>query len=276
MGCHEPLDPPCADDASPFHDVTLAAFDIDSCEVTVAQYEACIEQGGCTERPTADACNSATLGRADHPANCVSWEQAAAYCAWAGGTLPTEAQWERAARGTGTRVFPWGNDEEQPCTRAVMGGDCASEGTEPVGTHPAGASPDRLMDMAGNVAEWVSDWYDPQYYGSSPEADPTGPDSGNERVVRGGHFSSPLAEIRTLARAADDPTHALPVFGFRCAYSTSGDGGTDTGTGDTTTDTSTDATDTGATDTSASETESSETSSTGSSSSGTSTGTTTP
>jgi formylglycine-generating enzyme required for sulfatase activity len=253
--------------------VTLAAFDIDRCEVTVSQFDVCIEQGGCTERPAADACNSATLGKGDHPANCVSWEQAAAYCAWAGGTLPTEAQWERAARGTGTRVFPWGNDEEQPCTRAVMGGDCASEGTEPVGTHPAGASPDHLFDMAGNVAEWVLDWYDPGYYGSSPEADPTGPDNGSERVVRGGHFSSQLVDVRALTRAANDPAEALPVFGFRCAYSTSGDGNTGTATGDTSTG-ETGATDTGGTGTGATDTAATDSESTGTGSSATSTGST--
>jgi hypothetical protein len=106
--------------------------------------------------------------------------------------------------------------------------------------------------MAGNVAEWVSDWYDAGYYGSSPESDPTGPDSGTERVLRGGHFSAPLAGIRTFARAASDPSEALPVFGFRCAYSTSGDGGTDTDTSDT----STGSTDTGTTETGASQTDS--------------------
>jgi iron(II)-dependent oxidoreductase len=251
MGCHEDLDPPCEEDTRPLHEVTLEAFEIDRCEVTVAQYDACIEQGECTERPSSEACNLVTLGRTDHPANCVSWEQATAYCSWAGGTLPTEAQWERAARGLGTRVFPWGDDEEQACTRAVMGGDCASEGTEPVGTRPAGASPESVMDMAGNVAEWVSDWYDPDYYDASPETDPLGPETGTQRVIRGGHFTSTLPEIRTLARAADDPTEALPVYGFRCAYSPSGDGGTDTDTGNGTTDSTgnTGTTDPGTTDT---------------------------
>jgi formylglycine-generating enzyme required for sulfatase activity len=277
MGCHEILDPPCEDDAGPPHEVTLAAFDIDRCEVTVAQYDACVEQGGCTERAAAEACNSASLGMTDHPANCTRWEQATAYCEWAGGTLPTEAQWERAARGLDKRVFPWGNNADQACTRAVMGDDCGCEGTEPVGTRPLGASPDSAMDMAGNVAEWVSDFYDQDYYDTSPEAEPTGPDSGTERVIRGGHFSSTLADIRTLARAAADPTEALPVYGFRCVYSSGGDGGTDTGTDTTSaTDTGgTGATDTGATDTGATDTSTPDTTDTATSTGTTATGATT-
>jgi len=235
MGCHQPLEPPCDDDSQPHHQVMLDAFDIDRCEVTVARYDACIEQGGCSDRPASEECNSASLGRVDHPANCVSWEQAAAYCDWAGGTLPTEAQWERAARGLDTRVFPWGDNTGQACSRAVMGGDCEWESTEPVGIRPDGASPDHVMDMAGNVAEWVSDWYDPQYYETSPELEPQGPATGDQRVVRGGHFGSTLAEIRVLTRAADDPAEALPAYGFRCTYQPPGDGGsTDTGTGSST------------------------------------------
>jgi cysteine-rich repeat protein len=221
MGCDADAGPECLGDASPPRRVHLAAFFVDVDEVTLAQFERCVAAGTCAAPRDAGAgCNRGVAGREDHPVNCVDWEQARAYCAWAGKALPTEAQWEKAARGTGGRAYPWG-DETADCEHAAMIGEagdgCGRGSTWPAGSWPARASPYGARDLAGNVAEWTADWYDSQYYLVAPAMDPRGPDGGSERVVRGGDWRSAAAALRASARDRAAPERADDRIGVRCA-----------------------------------------------------------
>jgi formylglycine-generating enzyme required for sulfatase activity len=218
MGC-TPADGSCFSNESPYHEVTLDAFLIDVTEVTVSDYADCVSAGVCTAPGTVAACNWGVPGREDHPVNCVDWYEAEAYCAWTGKRLPTEAEWEKVARGTDERIYPWGNTSPD-CTLAIMddGGDgCGLNSTWPVGSLPGGASPYGALDMAGNVWEWVSDWYGSSYYSSSPASNPTGPSSGSSRVCRGGSWYLPGASLRASNRAAEAPSFNDDFVGFRCA-----------------------------------------------------------
>jgi formylglycine-generating enzyme required for sulfatase activity len=152
----------------------------------------------------------------DHPAVFVTWEEAKTYCEWAGGRLPTEAEREKAARGTDKRKFPWG-DAEPDQTRGVFRHDWGREATEPVGTHPAGASPYGLLDMGGNVWEYCADWYDDAYYAVSPRRDPKGPPTGTLHVVRGGSWDSRPAVLSASCRNWSSRGYREGDFGFRCA-----------------------------------------------------------
>ncbi len=156
--------------------------------------------------------------RDDHPAVYVTWSEAKAYCEWAGGRLPTEAEREKAARGTDDRKYPWGNEEPDP-ERAVFRRSWGHEATDAVGTHPTGASPYGLLDMGGNVWEWCSDWYDGGYYEVSPFKDPQGPPSGITHVVRGGSWDSRPAVLSASCRNWGHVGYREGDFGFRCAMS---------------------------------------------------------
>jgi formylglycine-generating enzyme required for sulfatase activity len=199
-------------DEKPQHKVTLDAYWIDRTEVTRGQYDRCVAAGKCAAPETGDA------GNKNHPVVGVTWDNAAAYCAWAGRRLPTEAEWEKAARGTDGRMYPWGNAAPD-CGRANYAGKsgtCAG-GTTMMESYPAGASPYGVLDMAGNVWEWVSDWYGSTYYSSSPVNNPTGPQNGQARVLRGGGWSSTDRSIQAMRRNSHLPMNQSNTIGFRCA-----------------------------------------------------------
>jgi eukaryotic-like serine/threonine-protein kinase len=223
IGCDAKSDTACPPDADPPHEVELAAFALGRTEVTVGQYRACVNASVCTvEGLTVESfqCNWTESGRDDHPVNCVSWEQAAGYCRWQHGALPTEAQWERAARGAkGDRPFPWGADPPT-CPRAVMisdeGSGCGRSLTWQSGSHPSGQTPEGVLDLAGNVREWVGDWYAP-HYDPVERRDPQGAPKGARRAVRGGGWRDGDAALRTVARASLPPEGRAADLGFRCA-----------------------------------------------------------
>jgi iron(II)-dependent oxidoreductase len=177
-------DPGAHVDEEPRHTVYLDAFWIDKTEVTNAQYRQCVEAGACWELICWD---DPDLNAPDQPAVCVTWEDAGDYAAWVGGRLPTEAEWEKACRGTDRRFYPWGNSLPN-CDRANHG-DCVGHSVA-VGSYLGGASPYGVLNMAGNAAEWVADGYLRDYYSQSPARNPRGPESEQiARVWRGGHFS---------------------------------------------------------------------------------------
>jgi len=207
MGCNSAVDSGCYSDESPYHQVTLSSFDLDTTEVTQAAYKACLDAGACTSPNTASSCKWDPANRAQRPVVCVDWNQATAYCAWAGKRLPTEAEWEKAARGSDGRVYPWGN-QTATCQYAVMsenGDGCGTNDSWDVASKPAGDSPYAAHDMAGNVWEWVGDWYDGNYYAASPSADPQGPMQGIYRVYRGGCWRVVARDVRASSRNRNYP-----------------------------------------------------------------------
>ena len=235
MGCD---DATASDNQKPVHAVTVASFRLDRTEVTVAAYGECVRAGRCSE-PEAfrdergnyrSFCNwRHPQGRATHPANCVDFQQATSFCTWAGKRLPSEEEWEYAARGGAEgRKYPWGNDEPNETRLNACGNECprnlaakgfpsapplypASDGwpeTAPVGSFPAGASKDGVLDLAGNVWEWTGSLF-ATYDGSRTE---------NKRVLRGGSWGGGDARTeRTTNRFRLDATTRAQFLGFRCA-----------------------------------------------------------
>jgi formylglycine-generating enzyme required for sulfatase activity len=195
-----------AGDSTPQHRVYLPLYWIDRYEITNREYRQCVEAGACHEPE--DLRFYQDPGHADHPVVYVSWFDAQDYCAWGGGRLPSEAQWEKAARGTHALVYPWGDQLD----RTRLNSNNRIGGTQPVGSYPAGASPYGVLDMAGNVWEWVSDWYD-GYPGSSFSSEMYGQ---KYKVVRGGSWNHPAEDARTYHRDIAYPARALAVVGFRC------------------------------------------------------------
>jgi formylglycine-generating enzyme required for sulfatase activity len=202
------------DDERPEHRVEVASFAIDRTEVTVRAYRACVTDGTCSPAGTDPYCNGARAHRDEQPINCVDWEQAARYCTWRHQRLPTEAEWEYAARGRDGRMYPWG--DARPAGQLCWDGQGSDtgagkrRGTCKVGAHPAGRSAFGVDDMAGNVWEWVADFYTPAY--GAPPTD--------LRVLRGGTwFGYDRADVRSSLRFRTNSTARDYGIGFRCATS---------------------------------------------------------
>jgi formylglycine-generating enzyme required for sulfatase activity len=200
---------------APAHTVYLDAFWIDTYEVTNTRYAQCVADGGCPE-PAGNLEEYTDPNKRDHPVIYVTWEQANTYCAWAGRRLPTEAEWEKAARGTEGRTYPWGETTAGTYYAQMQAPDGGGYNA-PVGSHPPGVSPYGALDMAGSAWEWVSDWYLAGYYKDTPAENPTGPASGAYRVLRGGGWYSLPDEVRTTFRSYLRPDYSTQYIGFRCA-----------------------------------------------------------
>ena len=198
MGCDDLDSERCGSRERGLETVDLPAFEIDRTEVTQAAYQKCVEAGACS----APAGGFEPTRACTHPVVNVSWKQASQYCAWMDRRLPTEAEWEKAARGTDQRTFPWG-DEEPTCELANFAG-CGRREAEEVGSHPAGASPYGLQDMAGNVREWVFDRED----GRARQP---------KRGIRGGMFTDQGMQLRAARRQWGDVSVSDIGIGFRCA-----------------------------------------------------------
>jgi len=211
------------------HTVELDSFWIDQTEVTNAQYRSCVEAGAC-RAPTACSWGEPTYQdatSADHPVVCVAWHETDAYCAWAGGRLPTEAEWEYAARGPDSAIYPWGdefdgtrlNSCDTNCPHQdhrVTDYDDGYARTAPAGSYPEGASWCGALDLAGNVWEWVADWHGA--YPLGRQENPTGPERGSERLIRGGSWFdwNEYGFLRADNRHPFEPRATHDMIGFRC------------------------------------------------------------
>jgi formylglycine-generating enzyme required for sulfatase activity len=218
-----------SDDERPVHEVTVQSFEMDVTEVTVQDYQACVQAGGCTGAdrgiPLDEPCNFGRIGREKHPINCLDWHRATAYCQWAGKRLPTEEEWEYAARGSDGRRYPWGNEAptEPGCwsEEGTSFGHGMRESTCPVGMSGSDVSPFGLYDMGGNVAEWTSSRYlsyaDGKYpcWSKDPKQCPT-----ERMAVRGGAFYvAGVRQVRATIRGQHDSTFHHVFIGLRCARS---------------------------------------------------------
>lgn len=207
------------DDESPRREIYVDAFYLDTYEVTTARYAKFLEATGSVRRPEQweDLAPDRDGGL---PVVGVDWRDADAYCRWAGRRLPTEAEWEKAARGTDGRAYPWGNDEPT-AARARFAGDQTSPykgGRATVGSHPAGESPYGVHDLSGNAAEWVADWY-AEGFARNDVRNPRGPETGTARVIRGGGWRDPAGRIKSTKRYFASPENTSDDIGLRCAAS---------------------------------------------------------
>jgi len=223
-----PMDRVAKPDEQPAHRVTLRAFYIDRFEVTQGQYRRFLadvlrnnhrfcdrgEPATKDHTPSKENWNESDPSGSRLPVVGVDWFDAAAYCAWAGQRLPTEAEWEKAARGTEERTYPWGDHWDRARANSYENG---RKTAEPIGSYEPGAGPYGAEDMAGNVWEWVRDWYAQKYYFDSPKESPQGPATGTFRVVRGGSSLSDARGLRSAGRDSNDPEGRYDNFGFRCA-----------------------------------------------------------
>jgi formylglycine-generating enzyme required for sulfatase activity len=208
-------------DEQPRHRVYVSAFRIDRTEVAHADYRRCVEGGGCV--PARVTASDPRLGAADLPVAGVSWYEARRYCELAGGRLPSEAEWERAARGDSSRSFPWGalwnsRVANHGAPRSEGGTLDGYEHAAPVTALADGASAYGLLNLAGNVWELTNDYYEREYYARSERVDPRGGAAGDSVVIRGGSWRSPAFTLRAAQRGSLRVDEARPDVGFRCAY----------------------------------------------------------
>ena len=208
------------DDEQPVHRVFLDSFYLDTFEVTngrFAKFVAAIQ----SEPPWGFADQETPVLHAEQPVRWVNWLEATGYCLWAGKRLPTEAEWEKAARGTDGRIYPWGNEPPTP-TQAVFGlKEGSADTVSPIGNRDKGKSPYGVHDLAGNLYEWVADWYDEAVYTTQPTINPRGPGEGTAKVQRGGSYINGPYRLRSSFRTKGDPTEHDPNGGFRCAQDAS-------------------------------------------------------
>jgi formylglycine-generating enzyme required for sulfatase activity len=217
LGC-EPQDVDCGADERPGRRVAIASLSLARTEVTVSAYSRCVTEGVCTSPSTGGACNWHVAGREQHPVNCVDWTQATAYCAFMGGRLPTAEEWELAAKGGESRIYPWGDEpvtdrranfadaqytKQYPRAFDIPGQDDGWIETAPVGTYPAGASKQGALDLVGNVAEWTASEYLTGQY-----------------ELRGGSWATETSSRRLRAsyRTGRPPTYWQATVGFRCRF----------------------------------------------------------
>jgi formylglycine-generating enzyme required for sulfatase activity len=218
----------------PKSEITLTDYFIGPHEVTVSEYSRCVQAKSCPEPGRGDRCDFWIGGHQHYPINCVTWFGAAAYANWLGRKegrpacydetrwevtpdcrgyrLPSEAEWEKAARGSDGREYPWGS-AAPTCSLANVK-NCLGE-PGPVNTYPQGVSPAGLFDMAGNLYEWVNDWYETDYYRQSPLTNPTGPVTGISKVARGGSWNDDGVDARVANRNAGEPSQGYDDVGFR-------------------------------------------------------------
>ncbi|MBI5529243.1 MAG: formylglycine-generating enzyme family protein [Deltaproteobacteria bacterium] len=223
MGCNTAVDTECERNETPFHKVDVPAYRIDKYEVPTAEYKQCVTAGRCTdasmENPPIYGCNYDVPGKEKHPINCVNWEQAKAFCVWVGKRLPTEAEWEKAARGMDGRKYSWG-DTSLDCDHAVWNSTtCGKLGTAPIGSKPLGTSPFGALDMIGNVTELVEDGYHRTYIGAPSDGSAWGTDISSFSVSRGGAWGATSMALRSSHRHYGDRKYRDAYIGFRCALS---------------------------------------------------------
>ncbi len=212
--------------SKPAKPIYLDAYRIDKYKVTFRRFNDCVQNGSCTEPFAGSGCNAGMSWNADHPVNCVDWNQAKALCEYEGKRLVTEAEWEKAARGTDGRTYPWGS-EKASCDLTVMsqkvgdnsmGPGCGAGTTMPVGSKPEGASPYGVMGMEGNLFEWTADWFSIEH--ELADRNPKGPSTGEHKTLK----SSSWLVRRSESMASNIRTNYSPlgqgyVVGFRCASS---------------------------------------------------------